>query len=51
MKVLTDGQAKEINRLLSDIKKSECKIEAVAIVETIQDVLLQAENVPLKVSC
>lgn len=51
MKILTDGQVKEINRLLSDIHKSGCKINTDAIAETIRDVLRQAEDVTVKISC
>lgn len=50
MKVLTDGQVKEINRLLSDIHKADCKIDTDAIAESIREVLLQAENVTLTIS-
>jgi len=51
MKILTDGQVKEINLLLSDIHKADCKIDTDAIAETIRDVLRQAEVVTVKISC
>jgi hypothetical protein len=41
----------EIDGLLEQIKKSKCKGEAILCAKAIQDVLLQAENVTLKVSC
>ena len=51
MKVLTDGQVKKIDSLLEQLKKSKCKGEAILGAKAIQAVLLQAENVTLKVSC
>jgi hypothetical protein len=51
LKVLTDGQAKEINSLLEQIKKSKFKGEAILGAKAVQDVLLQAEEVTLKISC
>jgi hypothetical protein len=51
MKVLTDGQAKKINSLLEQLKKSKCKGEAILCAKEVQNVLLEAENVTLKVSC
>ena len=51
MKVLTDGQVKEINGLLDQIRKSTFKGEAVLRAKVIEDVLLKGENAVLKVSC
>ena len=51
MKVLTDGQVKEINSFLEQIKKSTMKGEAVLCVISIEAVLLRGENAVLTVSC
>jgi hypothetical protein len=51
MKVLTDGQVREIHRLILDIHNSDTKIDTDAIAESIRDVIRQAQNVKLRVSC
>jgi hypothetical protein len=48
MKVLTDAQVNEINRLLLEIEKSECNKRAIVYAEKIRATLLQAEQVTLK---
>jgi hypothetical protein len=51
MKVLTDGQVEEINKLIAQIRKSKLKAEAVLCAKAIEGVLLQGEDAVLKVSC
>jgi len=48
MKILTDAQANEIIRLLFDIEKAGVKEQAIVDAERIRAIVLQAEQVTLK---
>ena len=48
MKVLTDPQVDEINRLLLEIEKSGGKKQQIVSAEKIRTIILQAEQITLK---
>ena len=51
MKILTEPQVSEIKGLLLEIERSVCKEQVIVCSEKILAIILQAEQVTLKLEC